>query len=135
MNYADFQFPADTALFPEHHIVLAYLQQYGRAVESLIIFETQVQDVRKVTTGQDGLKSLWKVESKNLKSGTVSSNFYDAVVVASGHYSDPFVPSIPGITEFDAAHPGVIMHSKFYRRPEEFSGKVSFGSQSLTAIL
>lgn len=123
MNYTDLKFPDDTALFPEHATVLKYIQQYGKDVESLVSFETQVRDVRKVSS--DTGKPVWKVETKDLKSGAMASELYDAVVVASGHYSDPFVPAIPGIKEFDAAHPGVVVHSKFYRRPEQFKGKVS----------
>ncbi|KAJ6779566.1 hypothetical protein PWT90_09965 [Aphanocladium album] len=106
MSYTDLKFPADTALFPEHQVVLAYIQQYGRDVEHLVAFETQVQDVRKIAA-EDG-KSMWKVEIKDLKTGAVLTKHYDAVVAASGHYSDPFVPDIPGIAEFEAAHPGSI---------------------------
>ncbi|KAJ4164875.1 hypothetical protein LMH87_006529 [Akanthomyces muscarius] len=124
MSYTDLKFPADTALFPEHQTVLAYLQQYGRHVEHLVTFETQVQDVRKVAAeAQGGGRSVWRVTSKDLRSGAVSTKLYDAVVAASGHYSDPFVPDVPGIAEFEAAHPGAIVHSKFYRRPEQFTGK------------
>lgn len=123
MSYTDLDFPADTPLFPEHQTVLAYLQQYGRDVEHLVAFETQVQDVIKVAT-QDGAGSVWRVTSKGLISGAVSTKLYDAVVAASGHYSDPFVPPIPGIADFETAHPGAIVHSKFYRRPEQFTGKV-----------
>lgn len=130
MRYTDLAFPDGTALFPEHTEVLAYLQRYGREVEPLVRFETQVQGVRKVD-GQDG-KRAWRLEIKDLKSGAVSSRLYDAVVAATGHYSDPFVPDIPGIKEFDAAHPGVIVHSKFYRRPEQFAGKVRISPQHTT---
>ena len=49
---------------------------------------------------------------------------YDAVVVASGHYNDPFIPDIPGLVDFDKAYPGAISHSKFYRRPNDFKDKV-----------
>ncbi|ATY62737.1 Flavin monooxygenase [Cordyceps militaris] len=121
MSYTDLAFPAGTPLFPEHGTVLAYIQQYGRDVEHLVTFETQVRDVRK-TAAEDG-RLEWTVETKDLKSGVVSAKSYDAVVAASGHYSDPFVPDIPGIAEFEAAQPGAILHSKFYRRPEQFTGK------------
>ncbi len=124
MRYTDLAFPDDTPLFPEHRTVLAYLQRYGRDVEHLVTFETQVQDVRKVAAAADSGKAAWRVQSKDLRSGAVTTKLYDAVVAASGHYSDPFVPDIPGLAEFEAAHPGSIIHSKFYRRPEQFTGKV-----------
>lgn len=123
MSYSDLAFPDATPLFPEHQTVLAYLQRYGRAVEHLVRFGTQVRDVRKIQT-EEG-QSIWQLESRDIKSGEVSTMRYDAVIAASGHYSDPFVPDVPGIAEFEAAHPESIIHSKFYRRPEQFAGKVS----------
>ncbi|KAH8663944.1 hypothetical protein BX600DRAFT_481319 [Xylariales sp. PMI_506] len=48
---------------------------------------------------------------------------FDAVVVASGHYSVPYVPDIPGIREFDSAYPGALSHSKAYRSPAVFAGR------------
>lgn len=48
---------------------------------------------------------------------------YDAVVVANGHYSVPFIPSVPGIQAFQAKYPGIISHSKNYRSPKNFEGK------------
>lgn len=55
---------------------------------------------------------------------------YDAVAIANGHYAVPFIPDIPGIKEWNERYPGRIMHSKFYRRPEDFKGKVRFHSTS-----
>jgi len=42
------------------------------------------------------------------------------VVVASGHYHAAKTPSTPGLSELKTAIPTRIMHSKRYRRPEEF---------------
>ncbi|EJP69443.1 thiol-specific monooxygenase [Beauveria bassiana ARSEF 2860] len=122
MRYTDLAFPAGTPLFPAHETVLAYLRRYGQDVEHLATFATQVRDVRKTVAADDGT-SAWRVEVQDIKSGAVSAERFDAVVVASGHYSDPFVPDVPGIAAFEAAHPGAIVHSKFYRRPAQFTGK------------
>ncbi|KAM3516244.1 hypothetical protein MY11210_000003 [Beauveria gryllotalpidicola] len=121
MRYTDLAFPAGTPLFPAHETVLAYLRQYGQDVEHLVSFASQVRDVRK-TVADDGTRA-WRVEVQDIKSGAVSAERFDAVAVASGHYSDPFVPDVPGIAAFEAAHPGAIVHSKFYRRPAQFTGK------------
>jgi len=51
---------------------------------------------------------------KNLKTEEVSVSLFDAVIVANGHYNDPYVPKILGIREWNAAYPGSISHSKFY---------------------
>ena len=52
------------------------------------------------------------------------SEEYDAVVVASGHYAVPFIPVIPGLKEFAARYPGSVEHTKYYRGPEKYRGKV-----------
>lgn len=49
---------------------------------------------------------------------------FDAIVVASGHYSVPNFPFIPGILEFEANFPGSIQHSKLFRGPKAYEGKV-----------
>lgn len=38
------------------------------------------------------------------------------------HYFDPYLPTIAGIETY----PGTIMHSRSYRKPEQFSGKTVF---------
>lgn len=50
---------------------------------------------------------------------------FDAVVVATRSESDaPWVPPIPGLKEWAEALPSQIYHSRRYRRPEIFKGKV-----------
>ncbi|CAI5504307.1 unnamed protein product [Closterium sp. Naga37s-1] len=45
---------------------------------------------------------------------------FDALVVCSGHYSQPKIASIAGVDTW----PGIQIHSHNYRRPEGFAGKV-----------
>ena len=49
---------------------------------------------------------------------------FDALVVASGHYSVPNFPLLPGIIKFDKHFPGTVQHSKQFRTPEDYRGKV-----------
>lgn len=48
---------------------------------------------------------------------------FDAVVVASGHYTVPFIPYTPGLAELARDFPGVMEHSKAWRDPEKYRGK------------
>lgn len=48
---------------------------------------------------------------------------FDAIVVANGHYTIPNIPNIPGLREFHNSNPGVVIHSKLYRSPNEFKDK------------
>ena len=118
MNFTDEKFPAGTPLFPRHETVLQYLKGYAEDVKIYIQFQAQVLDVQR-------LAGAWEIEILDLRTDQVSRIEFDAVVVASGHFNDPYVPSIPGLVEFDQAHPGALLHSKFYRRPDTYAGKVN----------
>jgi cation diffusion facilitator CzcD-associated flavoprotein CzcO len=50
---------------------------------------------------------------------------FDALVVANGHYSIPFIPNVTGLLEAEKLFPGTVEHSKSYRGPGSYSGKVS----------
>ena len=52
---------------------------------------------------------------------------FDSLVVATGHYSVPSIPDIPGLLEYDRRFPGRILHSKHYPNVETFKNKVSCG--------
>jgi cation diffusion facilitator CzcD-associated flavoprotein CzcO len=50
----------------------------------------------------------------------VEEEVFDAVVVCSGHFSEPRIADIPGIDTW----PGKEMHSHNYRDPQSFRDKV-----------
>jgi hypothetical protein len=50
------------------------------------------------------------------------------VVVASGHYHAPIIPTIPGLQLVKEIWPSRVWHSKLYRRPEIFKNKVRTAS-------
>lgn len=121
MRYSDKEFPKGSSLFPRHSVVLQYLKDYAQEITPHISFQTQVLNIDKPRSDHS---QPWSVEVLDLKSNKVIKEEYDAVVVASGHYNDPFIPDITGLTEFDKKYSGVISHSKFYRRPNDFKDKV-----------
>ncbi|CAK7216768.1 monooxygenase [Sporothrix curviconia] len=118
MNYTNEPFPSGSALFPEHAVVKSYLQRCAEPVAPLLSLQTEVLSVRKKSNGNG-----WTVETRHIPSGTTTATPFDAVVVANGHYSDPFVPAIPGLDSFRQKHPGVVSHAKFYRRAEDSADK------------
>ena len=117
MGFKDFPFPEGCSLFPSHDIVRQYLEAYSQSVRHLLRLGVQVLDV----TPEGG---RWWVITKEVATSEEEKTLYDAVVVSSGHYDDPFVPDVPGVKEWESKYPGSILHSKFYRRPEDFKGKV-----------
>jgi len=90
-------------------------------------FNTRVEDVNKTSDGKK-----WKVRTLSLErfSGPSSSSRlverieeFDLVVAASGHYSTPRIPDFPGLTEWKSKFPSRLLHSKQYRRPENYRGQ------------
>jgi cation diffusion facilitator CzcD-associated flavoprotein CzcO len=131
MNYSDQAFPVGSSLFPPHTVVREYLERYADDIRPYLSLGTQVLDISPA--GTQGGK--WIVAVKDVATGKERKETFDAVVVANGHYDDPYVPSIKGIQEWNAAYPATISHSKFYRRPDEFINKVSNTSNSEGRIL
>lgn len=121
MNYSDQKFPEGSSLFPSHRLVLQYLKEYAEELKPYTSFQTQVLGIRKI---QSKDQRCWEVEVLDLRTKQTTKAEFDAVAVASGHYNDPFIPEIPGLPEFANAYPGSISHSKFYRRPDQYKGKV-----------
>ncbi|XP_029474103.1 dimethylaniline monooxygenase [N-oxide-forming] 5-like isoform X2 [Rhinatrema bivittatum] len=80
-------------------------------------FKTLVRSVRKCpdfsSTGQ------WEVVTE--MDGKQESAIFDAVLVCTGHHTDPHLPleSFPGIEKFK----GRYFHSRDYKDPDEFLGK------------
>jgi cation diffusion facilitator CzcD-associated flavoprotein CzcO len=106
-------FPPSVPLFPHHSVVLDYLRDYAADLQHLIRFNTQITSI---TPGAEG-------KGWTLLPADSAAEDYDAVVVATGHNSIPFIPAIPGLAAFLEQHPGSILHSKNFRRPEGYAGK------------
>lgn len=97
--------------YPGHAHVAEYLERFSRDrdIHRRIRFD---REVACLTPEGDG----WRIEDQ----------LFDAVAVCNGHFSEPLVPSLPGLDGFA----GVALHSHNYRHPEPFAGKrvVVFGS-------
>ena len=117
MQFSDMPSLEDHQLFPSREAVTQYLEDYGEDVRHLVSFQTQVMNICKTRS------TAHLVRLKNLQTGTVYEQIYDAVMVATGHYTVPSLPSIKGIEGWNQASPGVISHTKFYRRPGPFADK------------
>ena len=84
-------------------------------VKKLITFSTVVRDVV-----YNKEKDNFTVVVKDLlKDKILDGQEFDYVIVASGHYSVPNVPTFPGIEKF----PGRVLHAHDFRDANEFAGK------------
>lgn len=113
MAFGDFPPPICLPSFPGHKNVLGYLQQYALHfnLNAVINFDTTVINVIRD-------KDVWNITTVN-KLGIKKTSKFRAVVVCNGHYSTPNIPYIQGQEDF----PGVIQHSCFFRREEDFQQK------------
>lgn len=132
MGFSDQDWPEDAQLFPRHEIVTEHIERYADEVRHLIRFNTQVLDVRPIdssTSDQD----RWAVATRPVTNGhsETKTQVYDAVVVASGHFHVPYIPAIKGLREWSEEYPGVISHSLYFQKPEDYTGKVSETSSLL----
>lgn len=91
-----------------------------RGYDSFCSYSTTVERVEKVG-------SEWKLTLRKAEGDSDSwwVEWFDAVVVASGHYSVPYIPAIDGLEELMKERPGSVSHSKHYRGRDAFKDKVS----------
>ncbi|KAG6461787.1 senecionine N-oxygenase isoform X3 [Manduca sexta] len=118
MGFPDFPVPESERSYLPAKDMLAFLQLYSdkHGVTKHIKFNHHVQLVIP-KTGPSG--ELWDVTFKDMTTNISETREYDYVFVCNGHYNTPFIPSIPGLKEFE----GDVMHSHDYRVPEIFTGK------------
>ncbi|KAJ9105026.1 hypothetical protein QFC19_003657 [Naganishia cerealis] len=121
MAYRDTPFQEDVPLFPRAQHVEDYLRAYAieHGLLQYIRFDTTVTRVYKEKQGESGEQPRWIVQSRRNGDAESRSEEYEFVSVTSGHYEKASVPEIAGLDKFT----GEVMHSRWYRRPEDFIGK------------
>jgi cation diffusion facilitator CzcD-associated flavoprotein CzcO len=132
MQFSQEPFPTDTSArsvelygpktpFRHWEVVKRYIKGLveRNGYEDLISYNTTVERAEKVD-------SEWKVTLR--KEGRERDYWwtetFDAVVVASGHYSVPYIPAIEGLEDFEKSRPGSVIHSKHFRGRDLYEGKV-----------
>lgn len=108
--------------FLSHLEVQCYLERFAQEhdLHQDIAYNTEVLSCTK-----DKGESQWTVKSRcnggrEEGEGEVSTDVYDHIIVANGHYNRPFVPSLPGMSSYT----GLIQHSADYDGPGEvYRGK------------
>ena len=121
MIFSDTPLPPTSPVFPRREVVLKYIEGYAQDIKHLIKFHNQIENVSLEVSesGQD----VWCLRSRDLLTSKCSEIPYDAVAICSGHYTVPYIPSIPGIEQFHATNPNIITHSRHFRDPSQFSNK------------
>ncbi|KAE8707427.1 Flavin-containing monooxygenase FMO GS-OX-like 9 [Hibiscus syriacus] len=126
MGFTDFPFSVkqnrDTRRFPGHKELWLYLKDFCEffGLKEMIRFNTRVEYVGMLDYGDFGKDLKWVVKSKEKNGEKTVEEVFDAVVVATGHYSHPRLPSIKGMDAWKRKQ----IHSHVYRVPEPFTNEV-----------
>ncbi|KAK2762567.1 hypothetical protein FQN54_000740 [Arachnomyces sp. PD_36] len=110
--------------FRHHTVICKYLENLlnRNGYQDLVEYNTTVENVEKIKPSNE-----WKVTlRKRGPQGKFDywwTEHFDAVVVASGHYSVPYIPHIEGLEQWARDYPESIEHTKGYRGPERYRGK------------
>ncbi|CAN0349691.1 unnamed protein product, partial [Phaeothamnion confervicola] len=141
-QFSDLPWRNDAADFPTQRQIEAYLTEYTAKFipKEQLFLGTEVTAV--TPTEGDRWSVCWRTSSAANSSGNCgdggssnsdgsslsqqdsseSSAVFDHVVVASGFFSSPHAPDIPGLGDFCSGC-GAVMHSSEYRSPAAFAGK------------
>lgn len=86
--------------------------------EDLVSYNTHVERVEKIG-------DQWKVtlRREEAEEDYWWAEWFDAVIVASGHFNVPYVPKVRGLEDLERQHPGSVLHSKMYRGRDAYQGK------------
>lgn len=114
----------DDTPFRSHGVIRGYVESLVNrdGYEKLVSYNTSVELAEKV--GDE-----WRLVLR--KDGDIRGEdewweeWFDAVVVASGHFNVPYIPKIEGLDALERAHPGSVKHSKMFRGRDAYRGKVS----------
>jgi len=120
LEFADYSFEEHFGVPIPSYPPRAVLRHYiaGRVeksdVRKYIRFRTPVRNVAfSAETGQ------FTVTAKDLVNDVLTTDVFDYVVVANGHFSTPNTPDFPGLDKF----PGRVLHAHDFRDAAEFAGK------------
>lgn len=106
-------------------IVADYFEDIFARYLHRVSFNTTVESVRKnASTGKwDIVLRQKRLTTEGLEKDYWWTETFDAVVVATGHYSVPAIPPIPGIEDWYARWPEKLQHSKQYRSRDDYVNK------------
>ncbi|XP_052140232.1 flavin-containing monooxygenase FMO GS-OX-like 9 [Oryza glaberrima] len=125
-GFSDFPFRptngggGDVRRYPVHGELLRYIREFCDVfgLMDAVRLDTTVVRVAMAPPRRDG-SLRWTVRSRH-NGDAETEEVFDAVVVATGHYSQPRLPSIDGMDKWRRRQ----LHSHSYRVPDSFAGEV-----------
>lgn len=130
MGFTDFPFLVkkgrDTRRFPGHRELWLYLKDFCEhfGLREMIRFNTSVEYVRMLEYDEIGKDLKWMVKSRDKSSEEMAvEEVFDAVVVATGHYSHPRLPTIKGLLKEIPLPSIVLLRKRMGKRAIDFRRK------------
>ncbi|KAF4966451.1 hypothetical protein FZEAL_10658 [Fusarium zealandicum] len=126
MSFSDSRFPYGP--FVPHNVPRQYIENYFslHRTDEFLCLNTTLEDLSKLDSA-DKEHQRWKLTLRKYdplqRLDIWWEEEFDALVLANGHYSVPWVPKVAGLESYMANFPGRVMHSKYYRSPRVFANK------------
>lgn len=121
MSFTKIPFPYGP--FVPHHVPKQYIENYfsWHQTDSSLVLNTTVEDL--VRLPKDRWRLVLRVHDASRKVDEWWEEEFDAVILANGHYSVPFIPNVTGLEAYLRKFPGRVEHSKTYRTPKAYGGQ------------
>ncbi|KAK5655467.1 hypothetical protein OQA88_5738 [Cercophora sp. LCS_1] len=115
--------------FAPHYVPRQYIENYfsSNKTDQFLELNTTLEDLSQISSAAKSKPNKWKLTLR--KYDPVRhvdiwwEETFDAVVLATGHYSVPYIPFVKGLSEFTAKFPERAVHSKLYRSPLTYTSK------------
>ncbi|KAM5343617.1 hypothetical protein ACJ41O_012154 [Fusarium nematophilum] len=127
MSFSDFRFSYGP--FVPHYVPRQYIENYFslHKTDAFLSLNTTVEDVSKLPPASKDGHDRWKLTLRKYDAlqrlDVWWEEEFDAVVLANGHYSVPWVPEVTGLEAYMDKFPGRVVHSKYYRSPELYTNQ------------
>lgn len=128
-SFSDLQYEPGTPVFPSNQQVHAYLKRYviQFGLNSHLRLHTQIKQIERASTNNGWIITVVT------QAGELQTESFSYVVIASGRYNKPMIPSIPGLDSFTGAD-GII-HTFQYKDPDRYRGqRVLVAGGSISAL-
>ncbi len=113
-TFSDFSYPKDASIFPSTHETNHYLLNYAKRFDLTKLIRKDTC----VTHANFTENQAWQICSTN-SNHAVSTETFDALIVASGMFSIPSLPKFKNTNKFS----GHITHSGQFKQDESFANK------------
>ncbi|KAM0815545.1 hypothetical protein AB5N19_01344 [Seiridium cardinale] len=125
MSFSDERFAYGP--FAPHYVPRQYVENYfsTHGVDKFLVLNTTVEDVSILPSKSSEDAEKWKLTLRKYDPARHVDiwweEVFDAVILANGHYSIPYVPYVTGLENYIEKFPGRVVHSKYYRSPLVYS--------------